>query len=29
LPNPVTLAGNPYQPINTPAVGDLMSMFAF
>jgi acid phosphatase len=29
LPNTVTLAGNPYQPINTPAVGDLMSMFAF
>jgi len=29
LPNPVTVAGNPYQPINTPAVGDLMSMFAF
>jgi phospholipase C len=29
LPNPVTLAGNPYQPINTPAVGDLMSMFNF
>ncbi|HUW52437.1 MAG TPA: alkaline phosphatase family protein [Rhodanobacter sp.] len=29
LPNPVTLAAHPYQPINTPAVGDLMSMFAF
>jgi len=29
LPNPVTVAGNSYQPINTPAVGDLMSMFAF
>ena len=29
LPNTVTLAGNPYQPINSPAVGDLMSMFAF
>ena len=29
LPNPVTLAGHPYQPINTPAVGDLMSMFDF
>ena len=29
LPNPVTLAAHPYQPINTPAVGDLMSMFDF
>jgi len=29
LPNPVTLAGQPYQPINTSAVGDLMSMFDF
>lgn len=29
LPDPVTLAGHPYRPINTPAVGDLMSMFDF
>lgn len=29
LPDPVTLSGHPYQPINTPAVGDLMSMFDF
>ncbi|MEO8987164.1 MAG: alkaline phosphatase family protein [Rhodanobacter sp.] len=29
LPDPVTLARHPYQPINTPAVGDLMSMFDF
>jgi acid phosphatase len=29
LPNPVTLVQNPYEPINTPAVGDLMSMFDF
>jgi phospholipase C len=29
LPNPVTLAAHPYRPINAPAVGDLMSMFAF
>ena len=29
LPNAVTLQGNSYQPINTPAVGDLMSMFDF
>jgi phospholipase C len=29
LPNPVTVAADPYRPINTPAVGDLMSMFDF
>ncbi|MDE3210019.1 MAG: hypothetical protein KGM46_04700 [Pseudomonadota bacterium] len=29
LPDPVTLAANPYQPINGPAVGDLMPMFDF
>ena len=29
LPDPVTLTQHPYQPINTPAVGDLMSMFDF
>ena len=29
LPNPVTLAGAPYVPINMPAVGDLFDMFDF
>jgi phospholipase C len=30
LPNPVATASNPYLPSNkTPAVGDLMSLFAF
>ena len=30
LPNPITAAADPYRPINkTPAIGDLMSMFAF
>lgn len=29
LPNPVTVAGKSYRPINGPAVGDLMSMFQF
>ncbi|GAB3779289.1 hypothetical protein GCM10028797_01230 [Dyella agri] len=29
LPDPVTVAGKPYRPINGPAVGDLMSMFHF
>ncbi|HZV67186.1 MAG TPA: alkaline phosphatase family protein [Telluria sp.] len=30
LPNPVSAAGNVYQPVNkAPAVGDLMSMFNF
>ena len=29
LPDPVTVAGQPYRPINGPAVGDLMSMFRF
>jgi phospholipase C len=29
LPNPVTAAGNPYVPINSPAIGDLMDMFDF
>jgi len=29
LPDPVTVAGKPYQPINGPAVSDLMSMFQF
>lgn len=29
LPAPVVAADKPYQPINGPAVGDLMSMFQF
>lgn len=29
LPNPVVTPDKPYQPINGPAVGDLMSMFQF
>ncbi|MHC1480430.1 alkaline phosphatase family protein [Frateuria aurantia] len=29
LPNPVTAPGNPYVPINGPAIGDLMDMFDF
>lgn len=29
LPDPVTLAGHPYRPVNGPAVDDLMSMFKF
>lgn len=29
LPDPVAAAGKPYQPINGPAVGDLMPMFQF
>ncbi len=29
LPNPVTTAGNPYVPTNSPAIGDLMEMFHF
>ena len=29
LPNPVAVAGNPYQPVNSPAIGDLMSLFDF
>jgi phospholipase C len=28
FPNPVT-AGNPYIPVNSPAIGDLMSLFDF
>lgn len=28
MPNPVTVSGNTYQPVNT-AIGDLMSMFKF
>jgi phospholipase C len=29
LPNPVSNSGNPYVPTNSPAVGDLMTMFDF
>ena len=29
LPNPVVTPAKPYQPINGPAAGDLMSMFRF
>ena len=29
LPNPVATKGNPYVPVNVPAIGDLMSMFDF
>jgi phospholipase C len=29
LANPLTAAGNPYVPTNSPAIGDLMDMFDF
>lgn len=29
LSNPVVNASNPYVPINTPGIGDLMDMFTF
>jgi phospholipase C len=29
LPNPVSAAGNPYVPLNPPALGDLFDMFDF
>jgi phospholipase C len=29
LPNPVSHSSNPYVPINSPAIGDLMDMFEF
>ena len=29
LPNPLTAVGNPYVPINSPALGDMMDMFDF
>ena len=29
LPNPIVLAANPYVPLNSPAIGDLMDMFVF
>jgi phospholipase C len=28
-PNPVTSAGNPYVPLNSPAIGDLTDLFSF
>ncbi len=28
-PNPVTSEGNPYAPLNSPAIGDLFDMFEF
>jgi phospholipase C len=29
FPNPVTSKFNPYVPVNTPALGDLMDLFSF
>ena len=29
LPNPQTTTGNPYVPLNTPAIGDLFDLFDF
>jgi phospholipase C len=29
LPNPQTAAGNPYVPVNSPAIGDLFGNFSF
>jgi acid phosphatase len=29
LPNPIVKKDNPYQPVNAPAIGDLMSLFNF
>jgi phospholipase C len=29
LPNPIALQKNPYVPVNSPAIGDLMDMFDF
>ena len=29
LPNPITAHGNPYVPLNMPAIGDLFDMFDF
>ena len=28
-PNPITSEGNPYAPVNSPAIGDLFSLFKF
>jgi phospholipase C len=29
FPNPIAERGNPYVPVNTPAIGDLFDMFSF
>jgi phospholipase C len=29
LPNPITQPSNPYVPINSPAISDLMDLFNF
>ena len=29
LPNPLTAEGNPYVPVNSPALSDMMDMFDF
>ncbi|HVY15981.1 MAG TPA: alkaline phosphatase family protein [Rhodopila sp.] len=29
LPNPITKSSNPYAPVNSPAIGDLMDLFDF
>jgi acid phosphatase len=29
LPNPITASGDPYRPVNGPAIGDLMHLFSF
>lgn len=29
FPNPIAEPGNPYVPVNTPALGDLMDLFSF
>jgi phospholipase C len=29
FPNPIAREHNPYVPLNTPAIGDLMDLFSF
>jgi phospholipase C len=29
FPNPIATADNPYVPVNSPAIDDLMSLFNF
>jgi phospholipase C len=29
FPNPIATADNPYVPVNSPAIDDLMSLFSF
>jgi phospholipase C len=29
FPNPITSASDPYVPLNSPAIGDLMDLFSF